>query len=137
MFRVRQMTPSGDMTFGHGLANFFIDEAAATAQSVKTRLGLWTGTWFVNLAAGTAWSAIVGQVNARATADAILRERLIDTFGVRSIVGWWSGFDPVTRVYAAGAVLDTIWGDLLFGFGSQGDSFVLDVSILGGGGALS
>jgi hypothetical protein len=135
MFRYRALTPSGDMRFGRGLGDFFIDEVRATAQSIKTRLALWTNEWFLDITVGTAWSQFVGQRNAKATADIILRDRILGTFGVLGIAGWWSGLDPVTRLYAAGAVVDTIWGQLIVTLATTGEggTFELDVSPLDSG----
>lgn len=141
MFRYRMLTqpnlaagdPGGDMTFGHGSRNFFIDNREATAQSIKTRLGLWTNEWWLDLSLGTAWDSIVGRTHAKATADLVIRDRILGTFGVRGISGWWSSVDPVTRLYAAGAVVDTIWGLLLTtAVGNEG-TFELDVTPIGGG----
>lgn len=142
MFRYRTLTqpnlatgdPGGDMTFGRGRRNFYVDNREATAQSIQTRLALWTNEWFLDLSAGTPWDSVVGRTHAKATADLIIRERIFGTFGVRDISGWWSGIDPVTRLYAAGAVVDTIWGSVLFAIaGAQGGTFRLDVSPLGSG----
>ncbi len=38
----RKLDENGDMTFGSGLDNYFIDSAEAVAQSVLTRLRMWT-----------------------------------------------------------------------------------------------
>ena len=50
--RVRALTPSGDMTFGQGSANYLIDSPAAVTQILKTQFSLWQSEWFLNLSAG-------------------------------------------------------------------------------------
>lgn len=145
MFRYRILTapnlatgdPGGDMTFGRGTSNFFIDNPQATAQSIRTRLGLWVGEWFLDLTKGTNWQSFVGQRNAKATADSVLQERIGGTFGVQAIVGWWSGLDGTSRIYAMGCVVQTIWGFLTVSLaGTPGGAFQLDVSPLDGGDPL-
>src|SRR5437660_1601027 len=94
------------MTFGNGGADFLVDSAEAVAQSVRTRLLLFAGEWFLDLAAGTPWlTAVLGQrqrpdlgnLNYLPLADSAVKDRILGTFGVRVLYDYTSVLDPVAR----------------------------------------
>lgn len=97
------------MTFGHGSADFLVDETAAVAQAVKTRLLLFQGEWFLNLDEGTPWLTQVVGDHTRPLADMALKTRILGTLGVRAILAWSSSFNPVTRHFAVETTIDTVF----------------------------
>src|SRR6516165_3943954 len=123
--RYRKLDQNGDMQFGHGEADFWKDDADAVGQSVKTRLLLFTGEWFLNLADGTPWGGFPlnpvvveqGRILAeqtRITREAAIRDRIISTYGVLNMPTWGSSFDPTTRTFSVNATINTIYGGPLF-----------------------
>ena len=109
--RYRKLSPTGDMVFGHGLADFFINSPFAVAQLASTRLNLWTGQWYLNTADGTPWNTKVLGKYTGATRDPALRARIAGTQGLLSITNYNSQFDPITRKYTVENVtINTIYG---------------------------
>ena len=107
-FRYRRLDINGDMTFGHGRSDYYIDIPAAVAQSIKTRLGLWTGEWFLNTLEGTDWMNVVGIVGAYNVRDTVIRTRILQTPYVTSMYDWKS--EVLNRKYAASGKVVTAFG---------------------------
>lgn len=98
--RYRRLSASGDYTFGQGLANFWVNSPNGVGQSVQTRLGLWAGEWFLDLTEGTPYSQqILGYQPTQTLRDMAIRQRVLDTNGVLSIVSYASEVDPETRAF--------------------------------------
>jgi len=108
--RVRRLDENGDMTFGHGLANFWINQPEGVAQSALTRLRLSLGEWFYDASDGTPWVTEVLGERTQATRDIVVRDRVRNTVGVQQITRYGSLVDPLTRSWSAAMVLDTIFG---------------------------
>lgn len=119
--RYRKLDQNGDMQFGHGNGDFWHDQTEGVGQSVKTRLLLFAGEWFLNTRAGTPWGGfplndlVVQQgrilgVHTQLSRDAAIRERILNTEGVTAIANYYSTADPDTRVYTVAATVDTIYG---------------------------
>jgi hypothetical protein len=109
--RYRKLDPdTGDYTFGLGQGNFYIDQPEAVAQSVFTRLMLWTGQWFLDLQEGTAWASQVLGERTRATRDIVLRDRVQTTQGVQEITDYDSVMNTPTRTWTARVAVQTIYG---------------------------
>ena len=83
--RYRKLDENGDFSAGHGSADFFVDEPNTVAQSVLTRLRLWTGEWFLNTDEGTPYREQVLGVRKRQTAGPALKLRIASTEGVTSV----------------------------------------------------
>jgi|SRR5215831_1222392 len=110
------------MQFGHGQTDFFVDIPEAPAQAILTRLKLFTGEWFLNIDAGTAWVAqgflpgatgpFYGVLGAHTEGirDQILQDRIRNTPGVLAILGYSSIFDPGRRHLVVSATVMTIYG---------------------------
>lgn len=107
-FRYRMLDKDGDMTFGLGRGNYYIDVPAAVAQAIKTRLGLWTGEWFLNIKEGTEWENVVGTVGAYNVRDTIIRARILQTPYVTSLYDWKS--EIWNRKYSASGKVVTAFG---------------------------
>ncbi len=104
--RVRKQDGDGDMTFGQGGADYFVDEPSAVGQRIMTRLGLIMGEWFLDTTAGTAWGKIVGRNNA-ATYDAEIKRVILGTQGVASIVSYASDLTAARKLTITATVATT------------------------------
>ena len=83
--RVRKQDANGDVIFGHGGADYYVNSPDAVALAIKTRLLLFTGEWFLDLSEGTPWATrVLGK--GRTGYDAVIKARILGTEGVKSIV---------------------------------------------------
>jgi hypothetical protein len=119
--RYRKLDSNGDMTFGHGAADFWKDQVEAVGQAVKTRLLLFSGEWYLDTTAGTPWGGFPlndlvvqqGRILAEHTQlsrDAAIRDRIATTEGVIGMPVYGSSFNPNTRTFSVNATIDTIYG---------------------------
>lgn len=107
--RVRRLDDDGDMVLGHGNYDFHVDTAEGVAQNVMTRLALWRGTWFLDTTEGTPWlQEILGKHDA---VDMVLKDRILETPGVREIDSFEAIFHPDTRKLAVTATIVTAYDD--------------------------
>lgn len=106
--RYRQLTAADDYSFGQGAANFLVDSPDAVGQAVLTRLKLLQGEWFLDSTEGTPWSTQILGERTRATFDAAIRERILDTEGVSGIADYSSSV--ADRRLSVSATIDTIYG---------------------------
>ena len=107
--RVRALDANGDMSFGHGQADFLINSPEAVAQVVRTRLLLLQGEWFLDVTDGLAFSTAIAGYNTRPTYDLAIRERILETQGVLAIESYSSARDPQRRLTVS-ATISTIYG---------------------------
>jgi len=108
--RYRKLSSDGDYTFGNGQLDFYRDVPEAVAQSVRTRLLLWLGEWFLNIDEGTPFmQGILGKYS-RANADLTIQDRVLNTIGVTDMQNYVSEVDGNNRLMAAQFDLDTIYG---------------------------
>ncbi len=110
--RVRALDANGDMSFGHGQADFLVDSPEAVGQVVRTRLLLLRGEWFLDSTEGLAFSTDIAGYNTRPTYDLAIRERILDTQGVLSIDTYSSTRDAKRRLTVS-AKITTIYGQLM------------------------
>lgn len=111
--RYRQLDSANDMRFGNGQQDFYRDSPEAVGQAVLTRLRLISGEWYIDTAEGTIYQGgILGKTSAQ-TADSIIRERILGTQGVLSIVdNTYSGtLDTTTRRYSVACTVVTVYGE--------------------------
>jgi hypothetical protein len=122
--RYRKLDSNSDMQFGHGSGDFWHDQPEAVGQSIKTRLLLFTGEWFLDTTEGTPWGGFPlnelvvsqGQILAEHTAlsrDLAIKQRVIQTEGVVGISDYGSAFDADARTFSIGMVVDTVYGTSL------------------------
>lgn len=109
--RYRKLDTDGDMTFGNSAADFHRNTPECVAQSVSTRLRMWVGQWYLDIEDGTPYiGAVLGHYG-RATAEFAIRERILDTEGVRGIISFDTAFSPDDRTLRIEATIDTIFGE--------------------------
>lgn len=107
--RYRQLDANLDMTFGAGSANFFINDIAAVAQLILTRLKLLTGEWFLDTTEGTPYATEVMGTHTELTYDLAIRQRILGTQGVTGIAAYSSSRNP-QRGLSISAAVNTIFG---------------------------
>lgn len=109
--RYRKLDENGDFSAGHGSADFFVDEPNAVAQSVLTRLRLWTGEWFLNTDEGTPYREQVLGVRKRQMAGPALKLRIASTEGVTSVDDFNADYNGDSRHIAVAATISTAYGE--------------------------
>ena len=109
--RVRALDANGDMQFGQGQANFLINTPSAVAQCVQTRLGLFTGEWFLDNTAGTPWSTEVLGKYTQGLYDPVLQGVILGTPGCTGIVtgSYSSIFNSITRQLTISCEIQTAY----------------------------
>ena len=108
--RVRKLSSTGDMTFGNGLLDFWIDQPEAVAQVVQTSYLLWLGEWYLDVTLGMPWiQGVLGKHNQQ-TADVTVEDYGLGIQGVLDITNFSSSSDQDPRLYTASFLLDTIYG---------------------------
>jgi len=109
--RVRQLSPTGDFTFGSGQLNYLINSPEAVAQVVQTSLLLFLGEWYLDLTAGVPYPEDIIGKHSQALADATLIAYISQIQGVTNIEGFQTVLDPDTRAYRSiSGTLNTIYG---------------------------
>lgn len=111
----RKLTPAGDYTFGHGMADFYKD-ADAVGQAVKTRLLLLYGEWWEDRENGT---PLFEEILRRSmtddgirAVDLIVKDRILGVDGVSAISKYEGTVNRLTRTYSIEAVIETIYGEV-------------------------
>ena len=107
--RYRRETATGDYVFGQGEANFFVNEPAAVAQAVKTRLRLFQGEYFPDTTIGMPWQTRVLGYNKQDTYDAAIRATISQTLGFGNFINYSSSLDKITRMLTIGSKINTIY----------------------------
>lgn len=106
----RKLDKDGDFSLGHGMADYFANEALGVAQAVKTRLGLLSGEWFLDLQEGTPYATHVFGKQTQETYDPILRRRILQTEGVRELLSYESSWNGETRKLTVTCEINTVYG---------------------------
>lgn len=106
----RKLDSNGDCVFGMQSGNFYQDQPEAVAQAVKTRLGLATGEWVLDVNEGTPYSTEILGMGTVTQFDRAIQERIINTEGVVEIVDYASYVDPSTRATSVSCILNTKYG---------------------------
>lgn len=108
--RVRKLDENDDMSFGHGDRDYLINSPLAVAQSIKTRLSLWRGEWFLDTEEGMPWlTDILGKPK---TPVEYIRMKILETSGVKEIKSFETYQDQKTRKVTVTVELSTIYGDV-------------------------
>lgn len=137
--RYRALDADGDYQLGLGVKEFLVNSPATVAQAVQTRLGLFTGEWFLDQTAGTPWNTQVLGKGTQPLYDIALKERVLDTEGVSRITEYSSLLDSVRRELKVTMTIDTIYGEVTVttAFGPRPEltgmldtTFILNQSVL-------
>ena len=106
----RAQDNNNDYTFGSGINNFLQNTPDAVAQAVQTRLKLWSGEWFLDVTDGTPFlSGILGKYT-NDTVDQLIKQRILETQGVKSILDYQGVYNGDNRSYTVSATIDTVYG---------------------------
>lgn len=106
----RRLDDAHDMTFGQGLANYARD-AEATAQSVKTRLLLLNGEWFLDLDAGVPYlQKIMVRPANLPLAESVIKRTILETEGVAELRSFVMTFDREPRRLTIQATVVNTYG---------------------------
>ena len=106
--RYRPLSPTGDYTVD---VPFLANSPACVAQAVKTRLLLYLAEWFLDVTDGTPWfQSIVGR-HPNTDPNTFVKQRILGTPNVTSIVSFTSSFVGPTRKYTMTAVIATAFGN--------------------------
>jgi hypothetical protein len=105
--RYRQLDAQGDYTVG---LPFLVNSPQCVAQSIKTRLKLWQGEWFLDNTAGTPWrQSILGR---SANPDAFIKQAILGTQGVTALVSYNSSLSG--RVLTVSGVVNSLFSQVPF-----------------------
>lgn len=107
--KIRKQDENGDYVFGTA-ADFHQDVPAAVAQAALTRLLLFAGEWFVDVADGMPWRTDVLGKYTKEAYDTVMKQRVLGTPGARAVLDYVSNFDGNTRRLTFSFTLDTIYG---------------------------
>lgn len=108
--RYRREDDDGDYTFGQGDDTWLVNSPEAVAQAIKTRFLLWYGEWFLDTTAGTPWIQSVLGKQKPETYNLAIRQRILQTQGVKSIIEFNTVVNTTTRRVSFTATVDTIYG---------------------------
>ena len=105
MTTVRRLV-ANDYSFGQGRANLATG-IESVLQRCKTRLMQFSGEWFLDTNAGTAWAQVLGQRYSQPDIERLVRDRLKTTDGVLAVTALIVSFDRQARLAAIDATLAT------------------------------
>lgn len=91
------------------LNSLLSNSPSCVGQAVRTRLMLFTGEWFLDTSDGTPWFTEVLGSHTKFY-DLAIKERILNTQGVKSIISYYSQLDVITRELSIQVELDTIYG---------------------------
>lgn len=108
--KYRKQTATGDMAFGNGLLDFYIDTPDAVGQAVETRLKLWLGEWFLDVSEGTEYQTNVLGTGKSQSAGPTIRQRIFETEGVTEIINFDLNINADNRHLSIVSTINTIYG---------------------------
>jgi len=104
---IRATTATNDWTFGGGLQNYFINEAAIEA-NIRTKLLEWVGNCYFNLPAGIDWLNRLGP-GQQAALTVEIKQLVLQCYGVISILFFQANFVAATRMDTITMIVKTIY----------------------------
>jgi len=108
--RVRKLSPTGDVQFGQGAANFYVNSALGVGQKVVTRLLLLQGEWYLDNSQGTPWFTKVFGYSNPSTRDLVIKNVILGTDNVNEITAYSSVTDYTARTFTVNASILTAFG---------------------------
>ena len=110
-YTVRKLDENGDMCLSGSVWLYDID---AVTQTINTRLKLFSKEYWRDVSEGTPWlKEILGKTNSQNTLsykENLIKDRMLGTFGVLSILEWSSDFDNSSRKLSIKASILTEFG---------------------------
>lgn len=103
----RQLTSSGDWTFGAGLANYASAQQAIEL-NIKTAVLMWAGDFFASLNGWINWKGALSTADQTAL-NAALETLLLQCYGVTSVVSSKVLVNRTTRQFFATYVVTTVY----------------------------
>lgn len=94
--RVSGLDRNGDWRFGRGRA-VYLQDSAAIAQNVVTRLRSFQRDWFLDIGAGIDWITLLGRRNSRNRITREVERVVLDTEGVLRLTGLNVSHDTQAR----------------------------------------
>lgn len=105
---VRRLDDSGDIITS---GNQFISEREEIAQTIITRLRLFSGEYFRDVNDGTPWFQVILTKQATLTQrDSEIRRRILQTEGVEQIIEYEADYDIPRRTYSIVTSVLTTFG---------------------------
>lgn len=103
----RQVTSSGDWTFGAGLGNYS-SKTQAIALNIQTSVLMWSGDFFASLNPWINWKGLlnVGQQN---NLNSALNNLISQCYGVMDVPSASIIVNPTTRMAFAQYTVDTVY----------------------------
>lgn len=105
--KTRALSPTGDYQFGRS-GIFLQDSPEAVAQVIRTRLGLWSGEWYLDSTEGTPYMQQILGAGTQGTRDLAIRDRILGTPGVQALLSYQSSVN--NRSMSVTAVVQTPYG---------------------------
>lgn len=106
----RKLTSDGDYQFG-ATNQFHVDTPEGVAQAIKTRLGLWTGEWFLDTTEGTPYETQILGFQPQSSRDLAVKQRIVETQGVLELLEYSSSLGQ-DRVFTVAARVSTLYGEV-------------------------
>ena len=104
---IRATTKTNDWTFGKGLQDYFINEAAVEA-NIRTKLLEWVGDCYFNQLAGVDWKNRL-DVGQQANLAVEIKQVILQCFGVVQILTFQAIFSSSTRFDQIQTTIQTIY----------------------------
>lgn len=108
--RYRKLSSTGDFVFGHGSADYYINNVQAVAQAIETALKLVQGEWFLDNTAGVPYFTNVFGYGTQTLYDLTFQSAILGVPNVLSIVSYSSSLDPRTRFLTVTVTVNTSFG---------------------------
>lgn len=119
----RQVTASGDWTFGKGTSNYAQNEAAIDL-NIQTAILSWVGDCFFDLQFGIDWTRFL-DTGQQTNLQVALQTLILSLYGIVGVESVSAVFDPVTRRLTTRYSVTTIFSrsfqsqvDILVGTGN-------------------
>ena len=112
-YKTRKLDGNGDFVIS---GEVWIYDIEAITQTIDTRLKLFSAEYWRDVSEGTPWiSSILGKNNSKNTLQSkslLLKNRILNTEGVLSILSWSSDFDYTFRKLTITATILTEYGTI-------------------------
>jgi len=112
-YKTRRLDANGDFVIS---GEVWIYDIEAIQQTIQTRIYLFSAEYWRDVSDGTPWiNSILGKnnsVNTIQSKSSLLKNRILNTEGVITILEWSSDFDYSTRKFTIVATILTEYGTI-------------------------